>query len=114
MNRLLRPRLLANNNLKLWQCLTSKFSVDTGSKEHIDSLVKDKKVVVFMKGTADAPKCGFSNAVVQILQFHGLKEFYHYNVLEDENLRQGTVILMASMAPVNCSFCMNNRVLNLM
>ena len=89
MNRLLKPRLLTSNNLKLWQTLASRFSTDTGSKEHIDSLVKGKKVVVFMKGTADAPRCGFSNAVVQILNFHGLQDFDHYNVLEDENLRQG-------------------------
>ena len=91
MNRLLKPRLLLNHNQKLWQCLASRYSVDTGSKEYIDSLVKDKKVVVFMKGTADAPKCGFSNAVVQILQFHGLKEFDNHNVLADEKLRQGKV-----------------------
>lgn len=89
MNRLLKPRLLTNSNHKIWQCLTARFSLDSGSKEHIDNLVKDKKVVVFMKGTADAPKCGFSNAVVQILQFHGVKNFEHHNVLADERLRQG-------------------------
>lgn len=61
----------------------------TGSKEHIDSLVKNKKIVVFMKGTKDAPQCGFSNAVVQILKFHGISDFDTHNVLADENLRQG-------------------------
>ena len=60
-----------------------------GSKEHIDGLVKDKKIVVFMKGTKDAPRCGFSNAVVQILKFHGVSDFATHNVLDDENLRQG-------------------------
>lgn len=59
-----------------------------GSKEHVDELVKKNKVVVFMKGDPDAPRCGFSNAVVQILRMHGVAYDSH-NVLEDENLRQG-------------------------
>jgi len=61
-----------------------------GSKEHIDGLVKgEQKVVVFMKGTPDAPRCGFSNAVIQILKMHGVDNFDAHNVLEDEQLRQG-------------------------
>ena len=63
--------------------------VDPGSKEHIESLVKNKQVVVFMKGTPEQPMCGFSNAVVQIMAFHGVDKYDSYNVLEDENLRQG-------------------------
>ena len=42
-----------------------------------------------MKGTPDAPRCGFSNAVVQILNFHGVNEYEAHNVLEDEQIRQG-------------------------
>jgi len=42
-----------------------------------------------MKGTPDAPKCGFSNAVCQIFQFHGIENFESYNVLEDDEIRQG-------------------------
>jgi len=59
------------------------------TKRRIEKMVKGNKVVVFMKGTPDAPKCGFSNAVMQILSMHGVKEFSSYNVLEDEALRQG-------------------------
>jgi monothiol glutaredoxin len=69
--------------------LVARYSVDTGSKEYIDGLVKDKKLVVFMKGTPAAPRCGFSNAVVQILDFHGVQQYDSYNILEDEDLRQG-------------------------
>jgi len=77
---------------QLGRCLSS---AATGSKEHIDGLVKTgQKVVVFMKGTPDAPRCGFSNAVVQILKMHGVDNFDAYNVLEDEQLRQGTVTKM--------------------
>lgn len=41
-----------------------------------------------MKGVPDAPKCGFSNAVVQILRMHGV-QYHSHDVLEDEDLRQG-------------------------
>ncbi|XP_014476032.1 PREDICTED: glutaredoxin-related protein 5, mitochondrial [Dinoponera quadriceps] len=54
----------------------------------IDNLVKKNKVVVFMKGVPKEPRCGFSNAVVQILQMHGVTYDAH-DVLKDENLRQG-------------------------
>ncbi|CAG5132525.1 unnamed protein product [Candidula unifasciata] len=42
-----------------------------------------------MKGTPDAPKCGFSNAVCQILKFHGVDKFTAYDVLSDDELREG-------------------------
>ena len=56
--------------------------------EMINSLVKEKDVVLFMKGTKDEPACGFSYAVVQILRDLDV-EFVDVNVLEDDNLRQG-------------------------
>ncbi|OAD54875.1 Glutaredoxin-related protein 5, mitochondrial [Eufriesea mexicana] len=56
--------------------------------DKISNLVKKNKVVVFMKGVPDSPKCGFSNAVVQILRMHDVKYDAH-DVLEDEMLRQG-------------------------
>ncbi|XP_068966643.1 uncharacterized monothiol glutaredoxin ycf64-like [Bombus flavifrons] len=56
--------------------------------DKIANLVKKNKVVVFMKGVPDSPKCGFSNAVVQILKMHDVKYDAH-DVLEDELLRQG-------------------------
>lgn len=54
----------------------------------IEKLIKNNKVVVFMKGVPEQPQCGFSNAVVQILRMHGVNYDAH-NVLKDENLRQG-------------------------
>ncbi|XP_017878418.1 glutaredoxin-related protein 5, mitochondrial [Ceratina calcarata] len=56
--------------------------------DRIANLVKKNKVVVFMKGVPDSPKCGFSNAVTQILRMHDVKYDAH-DVLEDEELRQG-------------------------
>ena len=47
----------------------AQFSSDVSPiHQKIDGLVKESKVVVFMKGVPTAPQCGFSNAVVQIMR----------------------------------------------
>ncbi|KAM8726247.1 glutaredoxin-related protein 5, mitochondrial [Acanthopagrus schlegelii] len=60
-----------------------------GVQKDLGEMVKKDKVVVFMKGTPAQPMCGFSNAVVQILRMHGVDDYAAYNVLEDQDLRQG-------------------------
>ena len=57
-------------------------------KEKIKNLIDDNQVCLFMKGTPDAPQCGFSMAVSNVLK-HLKVDFKGINVLEDENLRQG-------------------------
>jgi len=57
-------------------------------KDKIESLIKDNEVCLFMKGTQDAPQCGFSMAVTNVLK-HLNVNFKGINVLEDENLRKG-------------------------
>ncbi len=88
MNTLLRVArpFCRQNHFKF---LYASYSVQPGSKEHLESLVKGNKVVVFMKGDPVAPKCGFSNAVVQILNFHGVTDYTSHDVLENESIRQG-------------------------
>jgi len=54
----------------------------------IENLVKNNDVVLFMKGTASFPQCGFSAAVVAALQKLNV-HFMDINVLEDPDLRQG-------------------------
>ena len=85
--------------------VAAKYSTKTGSKEHIEELVKDKPVSVFMKGTPSQPRCGFSNAVVQILHFHGVTDFTSYNVLEDDDIRQGQILFLkttpTSISPIH-------------
>ena len=61
-------------------------SEETNKK--INDLVKNNKVLLFMKGTPEVPQCGFSLAVANILK-HLNVNFKSANVLEDENLRQG-------------------------
>lgn len=60
----------------------------TTTHDQIDSTVKSNDVVLFMKGTADMPMCGFSGRSVQILQHLGVP-FTDVNVLADEALRNG-------------------------
>ena len=57
----------------------------------IDQLVKNNGIVLFMKGTAAFPMCGFSGRAVQILKACGVdpKNLTTVNVLEDEAIRQG-------------------------
>lgn len=69
----------------------------SGSSEHLDALVKKDRVVVFLKGTPEQPQCGFSNAVVQILRLHGVRDYAAYNVLDDPQLRQGQSRLGAEL-----------------
>ncbi|KAH7972073.1 hypothetical protein HPB52_006167 [Rhipicephalus sanguineus] len=56
--------------------------------DKIANLIKQDKVVVFMKGVPEQPRCGFSNAVVQVLRMHGV-DYSAHDVLQDEALRQG-------------------------
>jgi monothiol glutaredoxin len=58
-------------------------------QQRIDSLVKNHKVVLFMKGTAQFPMCGFSGRAVQVLKACGVTDLTTVNVLEDEAVRQG-------------------------
>ena len=57
-------------------------------QQRIDSIVKGGRVVLFMKGTAQFPMCGFSGRAVQVLKACGAEQFDTFNVLEDEEVRQ--------------------------
>ena len=60
----------------------------TDINQVIENEVKTNKVVLFMKGTPQAPMCGFSGRVVQILNHIGVP-FKGVNVLANDELRQG-------------------------
>ncbi|MDC0513588.1 Grx4 family monothiol glutaredoxin [Pelagibacteraceae bacterium] len=57
-------------------------------KLEIKSLIENNEVCLFMKGVPEAPQCGFSMAVSNILKHLNIK-FKGINVLENENIRQG-------------------------
>lgn len=56
--------------------------------ERIKKEITDNDIVLYMKGTAPFPQCGFSAAVVQVLSQLGVA-FKDINVLEDATIRQG-------------------------
>ena len=58
------------------------------TKDLITNEISNNEVCLFMKGTPDAPQCGFSMAVTNILKILEVK-FKGINVLENEQIRQG-------------------------
>ncbi|HEU0310945.1 MAG TPA: Grx4 family monothiol glutaredoxin [Sphingomicrobium sp.] len=58
------------------------------AKERIDTLVKNNDVVLFMKGSALFPQCGFSSRAVAILDHLGVA-FETVDVLQDQEIREG-------------------------
>ena len=59
------------------------------TQERIKQLVDDNQVVLFMKGNAQFPMCGFSGRAIQILKACGVDAPKTVNVLEDDAIRQG-------------------------
>ena len=55
----------------------------------IKETVTGHPVVLFMKGTAQFPQCGFSGRVIELLKASGVEDLVTINVLEDEEVRQG-------------------------
>jgi len=66
-----------------------EFMSDT--QQRIDELVKSNEVLLFMKGTASFPQCGFSGRAIQILKACGVdtRQLKTVNVLEDQEIRAG-------------------------
>ena len=61
--------------------------MDTQAK--IKEIVTSHPVVLFMKGTAQFPQCGFSGNAINILRASGVDKLHTVNVLEDAEIRQG-------------------------
>lgn len=55
----------------------------------IKQTVTENPVVLFMKGTAQFPQCGFSSRAVQLLKASGAENIVTVNVLENPDVRQG-------------------------
>ena len=63
----------------------------SNTQQRIDDLVKNNDILLFMKGNASFPQCGFSGRAIQILKACGVdaKSIATVNVLEDQEIRQG-------------------------
>lgn len=61
------------------------------TQQRIDALVKSNEVLLFMKGNASFPQCGFSGRAIQILKACGVepRAIKTVNVLEDAEIRAG-------------------------
>jgi len=59
------------------------------TKQKIHDTVTGNPVVLYMKGTPQAPQCGFSARAIQILQSCGVKNLVTVDVLADADVRQG-------------------------
>ena len=62
--------------------------MDQQTNDLIKNEIENNEVCLFMKGTPDAPQCGFSMAVTNILKILEVN-FKGVNVLEDQNMREG-------------------------
>ena len=62
--------------------------MDDQTKNNIQNHIDNNEVCLFMKGTPDAPQCGFSMAVINMLKILEVN-FKGINVLEDQSLREG-------------------------
>jgi monothiol glutaredoxin len=62
--------------------------MNTDTELTIDQIIKDHAVVLFMKGTAQFPMCGFSGRAIQLLKECGIKSPHTINVLENNDIRQ--------------------------
>jgi len=58
-------------------------------QEKIRQQVTTHSIVLYMKGTPQAPQCGFSGATVQLLKACGVLDFASVNVLADPEIREG-------------------------
>ncbi|KAH9547056.1 hypothetical protein CY35_11G014300 [Sphagnum magellanicum] len=65
-----------------------KDSLPEVEKSELHKLVNSNPIMLFMKGTPEEPKCGFSRKVVAALKDEGV-QFDSFNVLSDETVRQG-------------------------
>ena len=60
-------------------------------QEVIKQQVTSHPVVVYMKGTPSAPRCGFSANVINILNTLGVKDIFSVNILESDDIRLGII-----------------------
>ena len=55
----------------------------------LEKLIKSAPVMIFMKGEPEKPQCKFSKALMALLNQHPTIKFKHFNIFEDEEVRQG-------------------------
>jgi monothiol glutaredoxin len=69
--------------------ITSEAAMSDEVQNWIKETVTKHPVVLFMKGTAQFPQCGFSGKAIALLKQSGVQDLVTVNVLEDDEVRQG-------------------------
>uniref|UniRef100_A0A0R3RW12 Glutaredoxin-3 n=1 Tax=Elaeophora elaphi TaxID=1147741 RepID=A0A0R3RW12_9BILA len=86
----LRIKIIKHNFVEGVASMTKKLNNDEKNNvyDRMKSLVRQSPLMLFMKGTPDNPKCGFSSQIVNLLR--GVDaDFSSFDVLEDDEVRQG-------------------------
>jgi Grx4 family monothiol glutaredoxin len=72
--------------LKLKQQKTNEQEKDT--KKYLESLINQAPLMLFIKGTPETPKCGFTKELLNLLSKSNITDYKTFDILEDENVRQ--------------------------
>jgi glutaredoxin-related protein len=72
----------------------------TDLKSRLEKLLAFAPVMLFMKGTSEAPQCGFSNKICAILKENNIK-FSSFNILSDDEVRQGLKVISNKITLIN-------------
>jgi Grx4 family monothiol glutaredoxin len=72
--------------LKLKQQKTNEEEKDT--KKYLENLINQAPLMLFIKGTPETPKCGFTKELLNLLSKSNITDYKTFDILEDENVRQ--------------------------
>lgn len=57
--------------------------------DHLTTLINSRPLMLFIKGTPEEPRCGFTRQLLECLRSHNIAKFGHFDILRDERVRQG-------------------------
>ena len=83
-----RPVMTRRSSARVTRRAVAPRAMGPELRASVDAFIGENKVVLFMKGTKNAPRCGFSNTCVQILNSMNVP-FADVDILANEDLRQG-------------------------
>jgi Grx4 family monothiol glutaredoxin len=72
--------------LKLKQQKSNEQEKD--SKKHLESLINQAPLMLFIKGTPETPRCGFTKELIALLAKANIADYKTFDILQDENVRQ--------------------------
>jgi Grx4 family monothiol glutaredoxin len=72
--------------LKLKQQKTNEQEKET--KKYLESLINQSSLMLFIKGTSETPKCGFTKELINLLSQANITDYKTFDILQDENVRQ--------------------------